>query len=51
MLSFNTVRTPLMSVLRYAHTFELTQTVDIPGSLPPATMMTALPRVLILLRH
>jgi hypothetical protein len=40
-----------MSVLRYAHTFELTKTVDIPGSLPPATTTTALPRVLILLRH
>jgi hypothetical protein len=40
-----------MSVLSYAHTFELTQTVDIPGSLPPATTTTMLPRMLILLRH
>lgn len=46
-----TVRTPRMSVMRYAHSFELAATVDIPGSLPPATTTTALPRVLILLRH
>ncbi|RLN04136.1 uncharacterized protein C2845_PM13G00510 [Panicum miliaceum] len=48
----HTVRTPLLSVLRYAHTFQLTEIVDIPGSgVPPATTTTTLPRVLILLRH